>query len=65
MLNVMNLKKIGKLIKDARKKSQLTQKQVAYKVGLSRATIVAVEQGKTVPRYDKMVRLSKLLSLEG
>lgn len=60
----MNSVRIGEKLRKARTKLKLSQLQVARQVDLSRATIIAVEQGKTLPRYDKMVRLTKLLQIE-
>lgn len=62
-VNKMNTKLLGDKIRKARKALKLHQKDVAKQVGLSRATIIAIEKGRTVPRYDKMVRLTTLLHL--
>lgn len=62
-VKTMNTKALGEKIRKARKALKLHQKDVAKQVGLSRATIIAIEKGRTVPRYDKMVRLTTLLHL--
>lgn len=53
----------GKRIRKARKKLEITQKQLSRHVKLSRATIVQIEKGRTVPRYDKMQRLLEVLRI--
>jgi DNA-binding XRE family transcriptional regulator len=60
----MDLAKLGSKIKRARIEAGLTQMEAAQRVGLCRATIIAVEKGKTVPRYDKMIKLAQVLKLE-
>lgn len=57
------LAKRGARIKKARKALRLTQEQVATRLRMSRATIVQVEKGRTVLRYDKMQRLLQALNI--
>lgn len=60
----MNLEKTGLRIKSHRQKRGLSQEDVAEYIGTSRMTIIRIEQGKTLPRYDKMVKLKKILQME-
>lgn len=60
----MNFKKDGARIRQTRLKRGLSQESVAEFIGVSRMTLIRIEQGKTLPRYDKMVKLKKILQLE-
>lgn len=42
----MNLQEIGPVLKDARKRGKLSQEQLARPLGMSRATISALESGR-------------------
>ena len=53
--------KWGKKIKRARVKKGLTQAEAAKMAGMCRATLISVEQGKAIPRWDKMERLLKVV----
>ena len=44
----MNLESIGALFKEARRQSGLTQDEVARPLGMSRATLSALESGRCV-----------------
>lgn len=59
----MNTKKVGLQLKQARKRLGLSQLEVARAAQISRASIIALEKGRTIARYDKMVRLEKVLQL--
>lgn len=54
----------GKSVRRARLKRGLTQQQLAEQIGLSRATMVAIEQGKTWSKYDKITRLCQILKIK-
>lgn len=56
--------KLGKIIKDARRKSRYTQQYVAEKTNISRNYISDIECGRYVPSVDKLVVLSELLNLD-
>lgn len=63
-------KKIGKTLREARLEKGVTQKELAKEAGLSRASIINIELGRVLPKYDHMVRICKRLgvsslSLEG
>lgn len=60
----MNLEKMGARLKTTRLKKGLSQEDVAEYIGVSRMTLIRIEQGKTLPRYDKMMKLKKILQLE-
>jgi transcriptional regulator with XRE-family HTH domain len=42
----VTLQEIGQVLKDARKRAQLSQAQLAHPLGMSRATISALESGR-------------------
>ena len=44
----MELESIGKLFREARRQSRLTQDEVARPLGMSRATLSALESGRCV-----------------
>lgn len=55
----------GKIVRKARQKRAMTQQDLAKQIGLSRATMVAIEQGKTWSKYDKITRLCQILKIKG
>ncbi|MFM8340686.1 MAG: helix-turn-helix domain-containing protein [Methylomonas sp.] len=61
----MRLDEIGRVIRKARKAHQLTQAQLSASLGMSRATLSAIENG-TVPEIGirKILSLCDALSLE-
>ncbi len=59
----MQLSDIGPLLKEARQKSQLSQTQLAHTLGMSRATISAIENGRC--EEIGFAKLSALLALVG
>ena len=48
----MNQEKIGKFISELRKKKNMTQEQLAEKLGVSNKSISRWENGKTMPDYS-------------
>ncbi|MGN0242610.1 MAG: helix-turn-helix domain-containing protein [Lachnospiraceae bacterium] len=50
----------GQKLRDLRIEQNLTQKQVADRVGLATSAISAYEQGTRYPSYDVFIRLSKI-----
>lgn len=48
-------------LKDLRKKSRLTQQELADKVGTNRVNITKWETGRTEPSLENVVKLSKIL----
>lgn len=61
----MTLKEIGKLIQLTRKQQQLTQTQLSARLGISRATLSAIENG-TINEIGirKILALCNALGLE-
>lgn len=54
---------IGKIIKEKRKKEQLTQEKLAEKLFVSNKTISNWENGKTMPDIESVIRFAKLFNL--
>ncbi|WP_421038406.1 helix-turn-helix domain-containing protein [Streptococcus hyointestinalis] len=48
-------------LKNLRKKNQLTQQELADKVGTNRVNITKWETGRTEPTLENIVKLSKIL----
>ena len=48
-------------VKELRKQHQLTQQQLAEKLGVSRQTIISIENGKYDPSLPLAFKLSDLL----
>lgn len=59
----MNQEKIGKLIAKCRKEKNLTQEQLAEKLGISAKSVSRWENGKTLPDYAVIEDLTKLLDI--
>lgn len=57
-------KRIGIMIRNARKKANFTQQYVSDKTDISRNYISDIECGRYIPSVDKLVELSKLLDLD-
>ena len=57
----MDAKKLGKKIKLARVELDLTQTQLARKIGTKQKSISRYEAGKSVPKIDTLVKLAKAL----
>ena len=59
----MNLNEIGQALKAARQKAGLTQSELAHPLGMSRATISAIESGRC--EEIGATKLAALLDLVG
>ena len=59
----MDQEKIGKFIAICRKKQNLTQEQLAEKLGVSSKSISRWENGKTLPDYSLIKDLCKTLNI--
>jgi len=46
-----------KLIRHARKRAGLTQQELASRAGMSQPALARIESGRSVPRFDTVVRL--------
>lgn len=55
---------LSEFLKDKRKKSSLTQQQLAEKAGVGLRFIRELEQGKTTLRMDKVNQVLKLFGYE-
>jgi DNA-binding XRE family transcriptional regulator len=53
----------AELLKDARKKGKITQKELAEKIGKKREYIALLEQGKTDMQLSTFLRISEALGL--
>lgn len=58
-------KRFAKDARKARRLAELTQEYIAKKVGMSRYSVILMEQGKHIPRIETLSKLSNLLGLEG
>jgi putative transcriptional regulator len=56
--------KLQNQLRDHRRRQQLTQQALAEKVGVTRQTIIAVEQGKFVPSVRLALGLARALELQ-
>ncbi|OGU23668.1 MAG: hypothetical protein A2580_13340 [Hydrogenophilales bacterium RIFOXYD1_FULL_62_11] len=59
-MTVRLLKGIGRRIRDSRKDAGLTQAELAERVGLSRATVVRIENGDVVESWTLVAVLAYL-----
>ena len=57
----MDAKKLGKKIKLARVELDLTQTQLARKIGAKQKSISRYEAGKSVPKVETLMKLAKAL----
>lgn len=61
----MQLSDLGPLLKDARQKAKLSQEQLARPLGMSRATISAIEGGRCEEiGFAKLAALFDMVGLE-
>ena len=56
--------KLGQKIKELRKTQQLTQEELAEKIGIGVANISYIENGKTFPSVDTLEKICKTLQFE-
>lgn len=54
-------KTLGKKIQKIRKKSDLTQEELGYRVGISRAYMGFIEQGRYAPSLEVLEKIAKVL----
>ena len=52
---------LGKKIQKRRKQLKLTQEDVAYKVGISRAYMGYIEQGRNAPSLEILEKIARVL----
>ena len=60
----MNQEKIGQFIKDIRKKNNLSQAQLADKLGVTYQAVSKWENGKNLPDISTLQEISKLFSVD-
>ncbi len=61
----MQLPELGAVLKEARKKARLSQEQLAAPLGMSRATISALESGRCEEiGFTKLAALLNIVGLE-
>jgi Zn-dependent peptidase ImmA (M78 family) len=56
----MTLAEVGERLRIARENADLTQKDVAQEISISRTTLIAIEQGQRRVRMDELQQLAKL-----
>ncbi|MCM1004119.1 MAG: helix-turn-helix domain-containing protein [Candidatus Gastranaerophilales bacterium] len=61
---VEDLKKLGKLIKLERIKNDLSQENLAEKVGVSSRTISLIESGLQHPKFFLVVKIAQVLDFD-
>ena len=52
------------LVCEARKRAQLTQRELADKVGTTQSAIARLESGRTRPAFDDVLRLVRLCGMD-
>jgi len=60
----MDLREVGKRLKNAREKTGMKQKEAAIKVGISNDMLCRYEKGQCTPPYDILVKLADLYEIE-
>ena len=60
----MNLQKIGKNLKTARKRAQLTQAEVAEKAEIHPNYYAKIERGEIQPALDTLEKIFKILKVK-
>lgn len=57
-------KVVGSKVRRFRKKMGLTQEDVAYKVGISRAYMGYIEQGRNIPSLEVLEKIARVLKVK-
>ena len=52
------------LVREARKRARLTQRELAEKAGTTQSAIARLESGKTRPAFDEVMRLVRLCGMD-
>ncbi len=60
----MNQQKIGELLKNLRKEKNLTQAELAEKLGVSNRSISRWENGMTMPDFDLLIELADFYGVD-
>lgn len=61
---VLNSQHIGNLIKSQRKRADLTQNELADRIGVSKKAVSKWEQGRGIPDISLLYQLSKVLDMD-
>ena len=61
--NAVFTKVLQKKIRKYRKVAGLTQEELAYKVGISRAYMGYIEQGRNVPSLEVLEKIARILKV--
>ncbi len=57
-------KVLGKKVQRYRKKTGMSQEEVAHKVGISRAYMGYIEQGRNVPSLEILEKIAKAIKVK-
>ncbi len=57
-------KVVGSKVRRFRRKMGLTQEDVAYKVGISRAYMGYIEQGRNIPSLEVLEKIARTLKVK-
>ena len=57
-------KVLGKRVQRYRKKTGMSQEEVAHKVGISRAYMGYIEQGRNIPSLEVLEKVAKVLKVK-
>ena len=60
----MDVKRIGLFLKELRKEKQITQEELAEKLGISNRTVSRWETGSNMPDFDVLIELSDFYDVE-
>lgn len=58
------MKVFGLKIRARRREGEFTQKEIAEMIGVSRYSVVLMEQGRFIPKGDKLIKLGKKLGIK-
>lgn len=56
-------KALGKKVQKCRKELNLTQEELAFKIGISRAYMGYIEQGRNIPTIEVLQKITKVLRI--
>jgi transcriptional regulator with XRE-family HTH domain len=55
---------LDEVLRRARLEARLSQRELAQEAGVTQATVARIERGQTSPRYDTVVKLLRVCSVE-
>ncbi|OGH18933.1 MAG: transcriptional regulator [Candidatus Levybacteria bacterium RIFCSPHIGHO2_12_FULL_38_12] len=56
-------KRLGQRIKELRKENEMTQEDLAFKVGVDRSYMGFVERGEKNPTLKKLIKIAQILKV--